>query len=413
MVPATPAIYYRITVMCGESACALPIRARMFGGGGFPTPVPPSFTSIRLRIDPAPSIMPVVTWRSQDTGIVDARSTSPFEQVLTLPGDTAATPAPDDLATLLIPGGTAPNRIGDTQGSTIVEADIGAPVNERVRIPVYAADSSWQPEATPETTHVALLPLAPPSTPPPIMAAIAYADPVASTYGTSKTLFTEVPWPKGTGGFFQAFGSVRVTFSPLPYSTPSIRWSIEGASATLSNGVLRGVHPGTATVRAQVGAPVNEIVTASLVTYPTLVLPCGHGVRFTEPNGLDFTTDPASSDLFLDCHTLQIPGGGDLLTNGDDPTRNPAPGSVRGPQFADLTAAWWRDDFTMMDGGRYDTAIEPCTAPTSTGIGKVEWGCTMMPARTLLLRTRDGHYAKWLIQIGNGFKVLAGPYQVL
>ena len=385
----------------------------MFGGGGFPTPVPPSFTRIRLHIDPAPSIMPVVTWRSQDAGIVDARSTSPLEQTLTLPGDTAATPAPDNLATLLVPGGTAPNRIGDRQGSTIVEADIGAPVNERVRIPVYATDTSWRPQATPENTQFAVLPLGPHSTPPPIVATIAYSDPVASTYGTSKTLFTEVPWPKGTGGFFQTFGSVRVAFSPPPYSAPSVTWSIDGSSAMLSNGVLRGVHPGTATVRAQVGAPLNEILTASLVTYPTLVLPCGRGVRFTEPNGLDFTTDPATSDLFLDCRTLQIPGGGVLLTNGDDPTRNPAPGSVRGPQFPDLTTAWWRHDFTVIDGNRYDTAIEPCTIPTSPGIAKVEWRCTSMPARTLLLRTRDGHYVKWLIQIGNGFNVLAGPYQVL
>ncbi len=410
-------MHYAVRAECGRAPCALPLHAQVRFLGGNPTPVPPLYTQIRLSIEPAPGVMPAVRWMSLNPSIVAVRRETPFQHTLQMPGDTAATPAPDLLQSFVVP---------KKRGETIVVAEIGAPVNERIEIPVYSSgnDDTWSPPHTTANSHLTVKPIGGSTQAVTFNARIAYADPVTSTYGTASKLFTEMPWPKGTGGFFQSFGSVRVDVSPRPYRPPAVTWRIYGTAATLAQqhfgafgladtAILHGVRPGTSSLQAHVGAPLNRDFSIPIVTYATLVLPCHRGVRFAPDGTLTFTTDRQRSDLFADCTSVWVPHGGILLTNGNDPKRAAARGAYRGPQFPDLTVSAWRNAFTVLDAKRYDNAIEPCAAPESPGVERILYGCTTMPARTLLFRTSDGHYVKWLIQNGNGLFVLAGPYEVL
>ena len=346
-----------------------------------------------------------------------------MERVLRDPQDTAATPEPNALQRLLVPGPFQNGRwIGDSLGVTRVEADIGAPVNERISIPVYTTGKrkSVAPRFH-QGTKITVTDLPANQATTQFDAKIAYEDPLASTYGIAKILFTEVPWPRGTGGFVQSYPTARVSISPRPYSAPPVDWTIDGDNVNVQRSqapgdstlVLQGTHPGVTTLHANLGVPINRVLSIPVITYPTLVLPCRNGVHFASSGALEFTTDRQRSDLFLDCDALRVPGGGVMLTNGNDPKRQPPRGAIRGPQFSELNGSAWTNAFTVLTPERYDDAIEPCNVPESPNVVKIDYSCTTMSARTLLFRTRDGRYAKWLIQIGNGFSVLAGPYQVL
>ncbi len=395
------------------------------GGGGSPTPVPLTFPSITLRLDPTPIAVPQVAWRSNDESIVVVRQSNPLEGRLFCSDDTAATPPPDPLRMMLVPGPFRNGRwVGDSVGVTRIEADIGAPVNERVSIPVYTTGN--RPSTSPryrQGANVIVTPLSQATRQNvQFSAAIAYADPVTPTYGPTKTIFTEVPWQPGAGGFRQVFGTVRVALSPQPYNAPDIRWTVDGDSASIheqhfgtyaTSEILRGEHPGTAVLHAKIGAPVNRDVSFPLVTYPTLVLPCNQGLHFTPNGAVQFSTARDQSDVFLTCGSLLIPRGAVMLTNGDDPSRAVANGAIRGAQFPELDAAAWTNAFTVLDMERYRAAIAPCSTPESPGVVRLIPGCRTMAAHTLLFRTRDGRYVKWLLQVSNGLDVLAGPYQVL
>ncbi len=416
------AIHYHVTVTCNDEPCTLPIEARTIGGGGSPTPVPPTYVVLRLHIDPEPLAEPTVAWYSDDASIAFPSASNPFEHTLRLPGDTAATPQPDTLQALLIPGiDRTQHTVGMKPGETTIEAEIGAPINERVSIPVF---SRGGPTPAPETTRnhayairVSALGGAAGSNVH-FHASVAYADPLAPTYGTTTTLFTEVPFAQ-SHGLTQPHTTAQTLVSPQPYAEPATTWSIDGNSAIFDHYTnepwvaLRGIAPGTSTLHAHIAAPVDRDVSIPVVTYASLALPCGNGVHFSPAGEAIQTNKPEQSDLYLTCGTLQFPAGGVLLTNGDEPARDVAAGVVRGPQFPNLTATLWRNDRTSIDLQQYRAAIRPCSKPTDTNVAMIDYQCQTMGATTLLFRTRDGRAVKWLLQTGNGLDLLAGPYQVL
>lgn len=129
---------YRVILLCGNAECSFPVHAEMYPYARLLTHV----TRVRLAFDPAPLTMPSVTWHVSNPSVVTVTATHPFETTLRLPGDTAATPAPQPTEVYLMPGRfERRSRVIGGGGPAIVTADIGPPVNERASFPVFAYGS--------------------------------------------------------------------------------------------------------------------------------------------------------------------------------------------------------------------------------------------------------------------------------
>lgn len=134
------------------------------GGGGSPTPIPLVYPTIRLAIEPGLHAVPTVRWYSEDDSIVVTRPRDPYVGTFHFVNDAAASPSPDPLQTVLLPApvGTL-SRDGTSRGVTHIVAEIGAPVYERVAIPVYAtgSDRTWRPPVEQRYIHLDITPLPP------------------------------------------------------------------------------------------------------------------------------------------------------------------------------------------------------------------------------------------------------------
>lgn len=114
-------VVYHIELDCGSSPCTFPVSAVMGRYARLQTYV----TTVRLKISPAPDVMPRITWRSANASRVTVTSSNPFELVLHFAGDTAA-PTPNPLIVSLVPGHFEGTRVVGDAGPTSVSVEVGA-----------------------------------------------------------------------------------------------------------------------------------------------------------------------------------------------------------------------------------------------------------------------------------------------
>ncbi|MGZ3547268.1 MAG: hypothetical protein ACXWNZ_02935 [Vulcanimicrobiaceae bacterium] len=528
-----------------QAVVALVVEAHLVAGS----------TSLHVDIEPAPSVMPAITWSVADVSHVQLTTGNPYVHEMRVPGDSLSTPSPPENRINAIPG--------TSYGFTTVTAAIGPPVSQRVTIPVYAyralnvgcsfghhngvrfdphgyvrsaetprnsdiyvtgplqgpgtglfegCQAAFASDISSSTLHVPgggiLIPNTS-STPfaavspsmwkhtitevstlaynqtllfrtrdgryvkaitgsgtqitgpyivansaqtfddarmqnpkqaarawnPPerteqsFHARIIYADPLAATLGEARQLFTALPFHERTP-FIDALPTARVDISPRPYTTPSIDWSVDGASLRVGSGAFGaalqpGAATGRSTLRATIGAPVNATVSIPVATYDSLVVGCGiatQGIAFKRDGSAVASTGPANSDLYIssaanrfDCSgetALYFPGGGVMLTNGTQGSRKIADGAEGGPQFPEITSRAWHVRYTMLDLALWRHLTGPCDIPESPGVVRVDYGCTTVSASTLLFRTRDGRLVKVLLIHANGTAIMGGPFAV-
>jgi hypothetical protein len=284
------------------------------------------------------------------------------------------------------------------------------------------------PDAALRGTHARIEAIAAGPSPHGFSARVGYADSIVTTTGTATALFAETALPFRTP-FVPVPPAARVIVSPQPYTLVQVTWLLDGkqiSQAPLTSAVqLAFDRAGRSTLSAQIGPPISTTVTIPVIAYDSLVVGCGaevQGVRFERGHAVP-ATDAQSSDLFVSSDpqrfacgrnaVLNFPGGGVMLTNGHDEAHPIPNGAVAGPQFPNLTRAFWRNTTTQLAGDTWDALADPCTIPESPGVERIDWNCKTLPARTLLFRTRGGAYVKLLLVHANGTMLMGGPYQVL
>lgn len=242
-------------------------------------------------------------------------------------------------------------------------------------------------------------------------AEIGYADNSAGPYAAGNALELAFPYHESTP-FVHYDPVVRVAISPTPYQSPNVSWRVSGNAVQVHGStVTPGDHPGRATLVATVGGAVRQVVTRAVNAYDSLWLFAGgrpHGVRFTQGSFV-IEPDTDKADVYLSPDSvLHFPGGGMMLTDGTDPTRQPPPGAEAAPPFADLTAGLWRADRSTLDLEAWRRMIGPGPAAMQSISER-----NTQRANVLLLKTRDGRFVKWHLVNSMGTSIMGGPYAVL
>lgn len=262
------------------------------------------------------------------------------------------------------------------------------------------------------------------------------------------------PLGRYTASLFGA-GAVA-TLQPAPYGAPAPDWSVEGPIVAAPRGdggvAVTGTHPGIGRLTASF--PMFEQTKASIevAVYPVVAIGCsdisnGYGVAFSDDGAANVVDTPAEADLYAsyDAHAFvcrglvsapagtarpptpftpgppsqpgadaaagwYFPYGGVFFPNGDDPHRTPPAGSPRGAPFDAVTTAMWRNDRTSELLDRYRADTSPCTE-TRGNIAYPIAGCTAMPDRILLIRTKRGRFVK-LLWMGRAPGSFVGLYAV-
>jgi hypothetical protein len=171
--------------------------------------------------------------------------------------------------------------------------------------------------------------------------------------------------PPGDQQLTDVMTSVDITVTPDAYPTPAVAWSVRDDSSD-PNGpavlmfanewsrgaTLGGMRPGRSTLIARIGPPISRDFTIGVRSFDELTLSARRA-----PRAVRFIGDRAvvaegigPSDLFISSDgVLHFPGGGAILTNGDDARLVPPRGARRGPAFTALQADAWHDDRRTVD----------------------------------------------------------------
>ncbi len=222
--------------------------------------------------------------------------------------------------------------------------------------------------------------------------------------------------------------SLGLSVEPLPNPTPIVTWSTQdepmpGAERAVEMGfaplephglTLFGVHPGRATIIASIGPPVSRRLTIPATAYDVLVLfPRGspHALKFSGSRAVSVENEDGS-DLFMSRDgTLHFPGGGVLLTNGNDTRREAPPQARVGPAFTALGSDSWRDDRDSIDAAAWETANAPCGAGRAGGSVAADASCKKMSASVALFKCKFGFVKLHVLNFSGG--ALRASFQVL
>ena len=221
----------------------------------------------------------------------------------------------------------------------------------------------------------------------------------------------EITKPYGGSLFPDRRTSLEVVLDPLVDPPPSITWSMEDAVTPPDGSVVvegrqgfgpgyvsvAGNRPGRTTMVASIGSPISRRLTIQAVSYDALTLSAQgtpNAVRFV---GERVVAVPGGtpSDLSMSRDgTLHFPGGGNLLTNGNDPLRMPPRFAGAGSAFTKLQPDAWHNDRDSLDLATWHGATSPCYVRDIDGSDRFDPACTMMSANVLLFKLKDGRYVK-------------------
>jgi hypothetical protein len=199
-----------------------------------------------------------------------------------------------------------------------------------------------------------------------------------------------------------------------------------GSLSLPSHYVSGGSVPGVATLTGNLqNAPVPITASVKIFTYPVVDVGCTDvgalpGVSFAQDDGYSVVQNYASSgDLYItgptcssyfnynysSSFTIHTPYGGTLLSLGPiAETTNQYLSNEITPNFTELGASLWKNDFTSIDGATFAAAIAPpCVAVTVTPSplpsGAINplpniSACTSTPAVVLIFKTQGGNIVK-------------------